>query len=206
MRGENRGAGSQDRIIIVNVRTLCLAILYFGEATGYEIKKMSVEGKYSYFADASFGSIYPALAKLEADGCVTVREEPQPGKPARKIYSITETGKQVFIEALREPPGHDVFRSGFLLVSMCAALLPKTRLAKSIDERLADLQADIDHMEDVATTTGNAGVAWTVRYGAACIKASREFLLANRAELESIADGGGKNETGINPGDPVAAE
>ena len=44
----------------MNVRTICLAILYDGEATGYEIRKLSVEGEYSYFIDASFGSIYPA--------------------------------------------------------------------------------------------------------------------------------------------------
>jgi len=171
----------------VNVRTLCLAILYFGEATGYEIKKMSVEGKYSHFVDASFGSIYPALAKLEADGCVTVREEPQPGKPARKIYSITEAGKQQFIEALHEVPGRDVFRSAFLMVSMCAGLLPKAQVAKAIDARLNDLQSELDHLDEIAAQANNSGVAWTVRYGAFCKKSSLEYLRANRAELEAIA-------------------
>ena len=67
----------------MNVRTICLAILYDGEATGYEIRKLSVEGEYSYFIDASFGSIYPALAKLELDGLVTSRVETQEGKPAK---------------------------------------------------------------------------------------------------------------------------
>lgn len=186
---------------IVNVRSLCLAILYFGEATGYEIKKMSVEGKYSHFVDASFGSIYPALAKLETDGCVTVREEPQPGKPARKIYSITEAGKKLFIEALHEAPGRDVFRSAFLMVSMCAALLPKERVAQAIDERLADLQSEIDHLEEVAATTDNPGVRWTVRYGATCMKASRDYLRETRHELEAVSEGGsgfGDNETSNN--------
>ena len=50
----------------MNVRTICLAILFEGEASGYEIRKLSVEGEYSYFIDASFGSVCPALAKLEA--------------------------------------------------------------------------------------------------------------------------------------------
>lgn len=190
----------------VNVRTLCLAILYFGEATGYEIKKMSVEGKYSHFVDASFGSIYPALAKLENDNCVTVREEPQPGKPARKIYSITEIGKQTFIEALHEAPGRDVFRSAFLLVSMCADLLPRQQVAKSIDERLEDLQAEIDHLEGVAASTDNAGVAWTVRYGATCLTASRDFLRANRGELEAISEGSEPQEFNHKQGNPAAAE
>ena len=189
----------------MNVRTLCLAILYFGEATGYEIKKMSVEGKYSHFVDASFGSIYPALAKLEADKCVTVREEPQPGKPARKIYSITEAGKELFIAALHEPPGRDVFRSAFLMVAMCAELLPAEQIAKSIDDRLLDLQSEIDHLEEVAASADNAGVAWTARYGATCLKASRDYLTGNRSALEAISESSSKNEIENRSGKSAAA-
>ena len=55
----------------MNVRTICLAILYDADSTGYEIRKLSTEGEYSYFIDASYGAIYPALAKLEADKLVT---------------------------------------------------------------------------------------------------------------------------------------
>ena len=77
----------------MNVRTICLAILFEGESTGYEIRKLSVEGEYSYFVDASFGAIYPALQKLEADKLVTSRVEQQDGKPAKKIYVITELGR-----------------------------------------------------------------------------------------------------------------
>ena len=76
----------------MNVRTICLAILYDGDSTGYEIRKLSVEGEYSYFVDASYGAIYPALAKLEADKLVTSRVEQQDGKPAKKIYSLTPLG------------------------------------------------------------------------------------------------------------------
>jgi len=94
----------------MNVRTICLAILYDGKATGYEIRKLSVEGEYSYFIDASFGSIYPALAKMEAEGLVTSRIEPQDGKPAKKIYSITTTGRREFINSLFDQLGEDEYR------------------------------------------------------------------------------------------------
>jgi len=59
----------------MNVRTICLAILYDGDATGYEIRKLSVEGEYSYFIDASYGAIYPSLARLEQEKLVTARVE-----------------------------------------------------------------------------------------------------------------------------------
>ena len=84
----------------MNVRTICLSILYDGEATGYEIRKLSVEGEYSYFIDASYGAIYPALQKLEADKFVTSRVARQDGRPSKKIYSITELGRREFINSL----------------------------------------------------------------------------------------------------------
>ena len=52
----------------MNVRTLCLGVLSFGEATGYEIKKEIEEGPFSHFIEASFGSIYPALTQLLGEG------------------------------------------------------------------------------------------------------------------------------------------
>ncbi|MEM7464992.1 MAG: PadR family transcriptional regulator, partial [Pseudomonadota bacterium] len=52
----------------MNVRTLILAILNKQDASGYEIKKLSSEGRFSYFVDISFGSIYPTLARLEEEG------------------------------------------------------------------------------------------------------------------------------------------
>ena len=48
----------------MNVKTPCLAILSFGEATGYEFRKRAAEGPLSYFTEASFGAIYPALDRL----------------------------------------------------------------------------------------------------------------------------------------------
>ena len=67
----------------MNIRTLCLGILSLGEASGYEIKKDIEEGLFGHFIEASFGSIYPALNQLAAEGHVTVREQEQTGKQVR---------------------------------------------------------------------------------------------------------------------------
>ena len=54
----------------MNTQSLILAILNFQDATGYEIKKQSTEGPFSYFVDVSYGSIYPTLSRLEKEGLV----------------------------------------------------------------------------------------------------------------------------------------
>lgn len=184
----------------MNVRTLCLAILYFGDATGYEIKKLSMEGKYSHFVDASFGSIYPSLARLEKEGLVTCREETQPGKPPRKVYSITPAGRSVFVQSLLEPPARDVFRSEFLLIAMCAELLPPAVVRRAIDTRVAQLRAEIEHLTQISSESDRPGTLWAVDYGLSCLNGSLDYLDAHRAELEALA-----GQAAAEPA-PVAAE
>lgn len=133
----------------MNVRTICLAILHDCDATGYEIRKLSTEGEYCYFVDASYGAIYPALQKLEADAMVTSRVEQQDGKPAKKIYSITASGRRHFINSLFEQLGEDEYRSEFMLFARFASELPQSLVQVRLRERLASLDAalaDLDRL------------------------------------------------------------
>eukprot|EP00873_Tetraselmis_striata_P030136 jgi/Tetstr1/450400/TSEL_037436.t1 len=133
----------------MNVRTLCLSFLYTQDASGYEIRKLCTEGGGAYFVEASFGSIYPALAKLEDDELVTSRIEHQDGKPSKKIYSITEAGRAAFCDALHEPLGDDVFRSPFLLFARFAHLLDPDLVKSRIEDRLAYLDAQIVELKEL---------------------------------------------------------
>ncbi len=181
----------------MNVKTLCLAILYFEEATGYEIRKMSTEGKYSHFVDASYGSIYPALNKLEAEELVTCREEKTSGKPSRKIYSITNNGRKNFLESLNAPPAKDIFRSEFLMIAMCVEFLPLDIVNRAIETRIGHLLAEIDLLKSFANHENSPeGIKWAAQYGMDCMKNSLDFLSDNRKKLENLA--GSKEPISIN--------
>lgn len=171
----------------MNVRTICLAILYEGEATGYEIRKLSVEGEYSYFIDASFGSIYPALAKLEADNFVTSRVEQQEGKPAKKVYAITETGRRAFIASLFETLGDDEFRSEFLLFARFASELPASLVEARLKERFASLNNELTEIEKLECSDTHPADAWVINYGRACLTVARDYIGAHMGELIALA-------------------
>ena len=171
----------------MNVRTLCLAILSFGESTGYEIKKQSVEGKFSYFVEASFGSIYPALARLEADGYVTSRQEIHAGKPPRKIYEITEAGRAALAEELSEPPGRDVFRSEFLLIAMCAKSLPQHVVTGAIEARIQAIEEEVEQLRHIVAELDDEAAVWTAQFGVTCKAQALENLRKTRGELEKLA-------------------
>ncbi|MDC9823924.1 PadR family transcriptional regulator [Devosia sp. ZB163] len=171
----------------MNVRSICLAILYDGDATGYEIRKLSVEGEYSYFVDASYGAIYPALARLEQEEFVTSRVEQQDGKPAKKIYSITKTGRATFIQSLFEKLGEDEYRSEFLLFLRFASELPQSLVEQRLNERLAQIDSDLADFDRMKREHNHPGDAWVIDFGRTCMQAARHYIEAHGAELIALA-------------------
>lgn len=172
----------------MNVKTLCLSILYEEDASGYDIRRMCADGNFSYFIEASYGSIYPALSKLEDDGLVISRTEQQAGKPARKVYSITEGGRAAFAEQLAEPLGEDVFRSPFLLFARFAHILPRALVEARCEEFLRNSVADCEHIES-AYEEKNVTPAdrWVMDYGRAVLRVAEEHFRAHMHELITMA-------------------
>jgi len=171
----------------MNVKTLCLAILYDGEATGYEIRKLCTEGEYGYFVEASFGSIYPALAKLEAEELVTSRVETQDGRPAKKIYQITESGRAQFQDSLFEELGDDVFRSEFLLFARFASILPASLVESRINERLSSMNNEIENLKELLEKHTKPSDEWIIRYGINCIRVAHDYVETHMHELIAMA-------------------
>jgi DNA-binding PadR family transcriptional regulator len=172
----------------MNVRTLCLSVLYNGEATGYDIRRMCSEGECSYFVEASYGSIYPALAKLEDEKLVTSRSEQQEGKPARKVYSITELGRRAFADELSGPLAEDVFRSPFLLLARFAHILPQELVEARSNEFLERMVEGRKQLNQ-ASENSNCGPSdiWTVNYGKAVLEVAEQYLRAHMHELIGLA-------------------
>lgn len=80
---------------------IILGFLIRQETSGYELKQR-IGKSISHFFDASFGSIYPALKRLEAKGQITSREIVENGK-YKIIYSVLDEGRQAFREWLDRP-------------------------------------------------------------------------------------------------------
>lgn len=171
----------------MNVKTLCLAILHDDDASGYEIRKLSAEGEYAYFVVASFGSIYPALAKLEDEGFVQSKVEHQEGRPAKKVYSITEAGREAFRETLFDDLSEDVFRSEFLLFARFAHMVPASLVETRLNERIARIDAEIGHIEKMMESNDKPGDMWIGRHGIKCLSGARDDIKAHMHELIALA-------------------
>lgn len=167
----------------MDIRTLCLGILSLGDATGYEIKKLVAEGSFSFFSEASYGSIYPALTKLTDDGLITCRSESQDGRPDKKVYSLTEDGRGALEDSLAKSPKPDKNRSEFLAALLFAEQVAPHRTSDLIEERCTHHRTQIAQLEALLEAEDGAASQFVIAYGLAMQKAALAFLEDNRAAL-----------------------
>lgn len=172
---------------MMNVKSICLAILTQGDTTGYDIRKRSTEGDFSFFLEASFGSIYPALSKLEEDGMVTSRVEPQEGRPAKRVYSITEKGREHFISKLYEDLNADVFRSEFFLFLRFAEDLPADLVEKRILERISKADDHIKSLQEIGAQLEARADKWLMEYAVTCVRQAKDYLTEHKDEIIAMA-------------------
>lgn len=172
----------------MDVKTLCLGVLTQGEASGYDIKKY-FDCAFSHFFLASFGSIYPALNDLARDGQVTCRDDLRPNRPDRKLYSLTDKGREAFNKVLASTrPRHHV-RSEFFALLHFAHLLPAERLNSILDERVGDLTHALQELQRVLDACDanecelEPAQCFEIELTLCTMKAHRDYILANREKL-----------------------
>jgi len=169
----------------MDVRTICLGLLTRGEATGYEIRKLFDEGGYHHFAEASYGSIYPALNQLTKRSLVKVRAEAQEKRPDRKVYSITPAGRSFFLASLLKPLAEDRHRSPFVFAMLFSHLLPPDRVSDMIDTYMRQNEEKLRLLPDTAQMS--EGEQFAAGLGRVIYSAILEFLRAHRAAIEGAA-------------------
>lgn len=167
----------------MDIRTLCLGILSLGDATGYEIKKLMAEGSFSFFSEASYGSIYPALTKLTDEGLITCRAESQSKRPDKKIYSLTADGRTQLESALEKTPRPDKNRSEFLAALLFAEEVAPSRISNLLAERINDHQQRITQLEQLLESEDGRMARFVISYGLEVQRAALAFLNKEGSDL-----------------------
>jgi DNA-binding PadR family transcriptional regulator len=130
-----------------------LGLLEERDLHGYEIRRQ-LRDQLGLLANVSFGSIYPALTRLERAGAVVAPEGPATttspptgslsgelavlrsrrhpggrGRRGKKVYRITDAGRQLFAELLADGGSADDARSFSLRLAFARHLAPQARLS-----------------------------------------------------------------------------
>lgn len=168
----------------MDVKTVCLGMLTDGAASGYDLKKQ-FESTFSHFFAAGYGSIYPALSALRAEGLVECEEIPQDGRPDRKVYRITGAGRAHLSAALDEPnPAHKV-RSEFLATMYFAHLMSPDQVASILDDRLRALERYLAMFDEFERSSDGwtDGMRFVCGFGRAMSRASIAYINEHRDAL-----------------------
>jgi DNA-binding PadR family transcriptional regulator len=133
----------------MNMQDVILGFLYEQPMSGYDIKQM-MENSVSYFFDASFGAIYPALRKMEKEGLVEKQVILQEGKPNKNLFAITESGKEEFQQYLNSPINPTIMRSDVLIRIFFAQFTTLGNVEKWLTEERAKNLAMFENLKRIA--------------------------------------------------------
>ena len=159
----------------MDAKLLCLGALMIRDASGYEIRKLYDDGLLGTVGALGFGSIYPALAALRKQGLVAVRADAPAGRPDKKVYGLTDKGREAFLAGLDATPNRDRLKSEMRFVLAFSDYLPPRRIVTLIDRYIADYRARLAAADADQATTIVTGL------DRAICEAAIDFLSTERA-------------------------
>jgi PadR family transcriptional regulator, regulatory protein AphA len=116
--------------------------------TGYDLKRQAFDVSVAHFWPAVLPQIYRELGKLEEAGWAVSEVELQRGKPNRRVYSITATGRAELRRWLGEFEAPVRYREPFLVQLFFAAHLTNAEILMLLraqreahEDRRAELRA-----------------------------------------------------------------
>lgn len=91
-----------------------LGLLIESPMHGYELRKR-LTGLLGAFRAFSYGSLYPALRRMQADGLIAENAAPAgtPVRRARRVYQLTDKGRRRFGELVADTGPHNYTDDGF---------------------------------------------------------------------------------------------
>jgi len=115
-----------------------LGFLNYGESSGYDLKKM-FDTSIRHFWSADQSQIYRTLSKLVKKQWVTMHLVEQVDKPNRKVYTITEAGKEGLYQWLKTPLPLGETRNALLIQLFFGAQLDDMEIISNLKHTIAQL-------------------------------------------------------------------
>jgi DNA-binding PadR family transcriptional regulator len=170
----------------MNYRYFVLGLLARQPMSGYDIK-CCFENFGWLIHGPSFGSLYPTLHTLLEDGNLTVEVIEGDSGLSRKVYTITEAGRQDLKKWVEESMDDDTCLKTFLMRLMVADNLSREALLTHLEQRrsqVADYQTDLEQIGDEAAGNGKElGEHLALDYGRVLAAAETVWLDRKLAQL-----------------------
>jgi len=130
-----------------------LGLLMLGPRHGYQLYQ-EFGRELGRVWQIGLSQLYAQLKQLEEAGLVEVQVEPQPNRPARKVYHLTAEGREVFLDWVGQPtPYLRHMRVDLLARLYFFRYLSLPGLAELVAQQEAVCQAQIERFDRLAAET-----------------------------------------------------
>lgn len=126
----------------MSLKYAVLAALLEGEASGYELSK-AFDVSFADFWPATPQQLYRELERLEGDGLVEARFVRQERRPNKRMFTLTEAGREELRAFAAEPPRRPTAVRDELLIKLQAMDDPETTRAL-VEERVTWARGKLD--------------------------------------------------------------
>jgi DNA-binding PadR family transcriptional regulator len=171
-----------------------LGLLMIEPMSGYDLG-LTIRGSVGHFWNESYGQIYPNLKKLANGGFVSCKTERQKGRPDRRIYSITEKGRERLTKWLAVPPQPEIPRNEMLLKLFLGEQIPAQILIGYVERMAEERRALLELLERAEREEINKNQHYpgapywrmAAHYGQMEMRAHLRWAEETLAELNKIA-------------------
>lgn len=144
----------------MSLKHALLGFLNYAPTTGYELKQHMDESIY-YFWNANLSQIYPTLNTMAEEGLLSMEVQYQEDRPNRKVYHITDAGRQELLRWLREPADLPPLRVAFLIKVFFGGSLDKEEILAQLRHHLALHQERLVEYQETVREAVRRNVAST---------------------------------------------
>jgi DNA-binding PadR family transcriptional regulator len=161
------------------MRYAFLALLAKQPAHGYELKQAFDTAFGPGWPPLNFGQIYTTLSRLERDNLVRSRDVPQEGRPDKRVYELTQEGKQALQEWVEAPTTGTHIKDDFfmkvVLVRLSGIAEPGPLIERQRREYLQAIK-DLDNLIISQSPDGNPAAHLLVEGAILHLRADLKWL------------------------------
>ena len=147
---------------ISNLRLVVLAVLAYAPRTGYQIGRL-LRTELSHVWNARLQQVYAELATLSKRGLIAVVDEAPTGVKRRKVYALTDEGRDRLLAEVSWPQQPRPYRDDLLVKLYLLPLVPASIIVARLNDRRNQIEKELtawrrdqEHVEP-----GNLGLRLT---------------------------------------------
>jgi DNA-binding PadR family transcriptional regulator len=129
----------------LSLKHAVLGFLYKEPLTGYDLSKL-FDGSMNRFWNATHTQIYRTLSELNEEGLVFCQVIQQEQSPNKKLYRLSEKGREELLSWLKSNQEIPRIKDPFLLKISLISILEDEEIVEVLDKRIGEIQSKIDSL------------------------------------------------------------